>query len=81
MALINQIPNTAVDELGGRVNQGWAQFFSTVSTLLMALTMSGTTPQRPTRLLWVGRPYFDTQIGIPIWYNGTIWIDAAGSPV
>ena len=61
----------------------WVTFFSTTSNLLQALTMSGTTAQRPTTLLWIGRPYFDTTLGInvrvlsvgpPVWvrYDGVI---------
>ncbi len=79
MALINQPPNSAVDE-GSQVSQGWATFFNTVFQILAAMTLSGTTAQRPTRFFWVGRPYFDTTLGLPIWYNGTIWIKADGTP-
>ena len=24
--------------------------------------------------------YFDTTLGFPVWYNGSIWVDATGSP-
>ena len=60
---------------------GWQQFFGTVSMLLGALTQSGTTTQRPIALLWVGRTYFDTSLGLPIWYNGTDWVNASGAVV
>ena len=42
---------------------------------------SGTTANRPTERLQVGEYYFDTTIGRPIWYNGTNWINAAGTVV
>lgn len=29
----------------------------------------------------VGQMYFDTSFGQPIWYNGTGWVDASGSPI
>jgi hypothetical protein len=89
MALLNTPPENAVDEQGGRVNQGWAQFFSNVSGLLTAVTLSGTTAQRPTSLIWIGRPYFDTSLaggnGMPIWVSdvtaGVVtWVDATGTP-
>jgi hypothetical protein len=80
MALINQPPNNPVDD-GSQVNQGWATFFNTVFQLLAALTQSGTTANRPTKMLWVGRTYFDTTLTRPIWYTGTNWIKADGTVV
>ena len=41
---------------------------------------SGTTAARPTGL-GVGTPYFDTTIGVPIWWNGTIWVNSAGGAI
>lgn len=89
MALINQTPNTPVDEQGGNLSQGWAQFFSQVSSLLTAVTLSGTTAKRPTSMIWVGRPYFDTSLGAhgkPIWAAAVAagvvtWIDSASNVV
>lgn len=72
------------DERGklAEVNQGWRVFFSAVYTICSALTQSGTTAQRPTTMLWTGRTFFDTTLGIPIWYQGaTVWIDSSGAPV
>lgn len=34
----------------------------------------GPTAQRPTEGLWVGRPYFDTTLGEPVWYDGSTWV-------
>jgi hypothetical protein len=49
---------------------------------------SGTTAQRPTALLYPGRPYFDTSLGsagkgMMIWRNSdnTDWINATGATV
>ena len=89
MAIINSPPNSAVDVQGGNsrlinVSEGWRNFLNAVFTICDALTQSGTTAQRPTRYLWVGRMYFDTTIGLPIWVQSlgpTVWIDAAGNPV
>lgn len=43
----------------------------------------GTTLQRPSG--WgttgVGRSYFDTTLGKPIWWNGSGWVDGTGSAV
>lgn len=43
---------------------------------------SGATADRPTggnRFLYLN--YFDTDLGIPIWWDGTNWIDATGATV
>jgi hypothetical protein len=42
---------------------------------------SGTTANRPATELLVGQYYFDTTLGIPIWYNGTNWVNATGTTV
>lgn len=41
---------------------------------------SGTTAARPTTVI-VGFKYFDTTLGIPVWWNGTNWVDATGGVV
>lgn len=41
---------------------------------------SGVTAARPSGPA-VGEPYFDTTLGIPIWWRGAMWVDATGSPV
>jgi hypothetical protein len=43
---------------------------------------SGTTANRPASTalikLLVGQYYFDTTLGIPIWWNGAAWVNAVG---
>lgn len=39
----------------------------------------GTTAQRPNQPSLVQR-YFDTSVGKPIWWNGSHWVDATGTP-
>lgn len=50
-----------------------------------AIQESGTTAQRPTTSLWIGRPYYDTTLNLPIWVNAVspsvVWKDAAGNTV
>jgi hypothetical protein len=46
-----------------------------------SLIPSGTTADRPTQQLQTGQYYFDTTLGIPIWYNGTAWINASGTVI
>jgi hypothetical protein len=42
--------------------------------------LSGTTAARPAGV-GLGQPYFDTTLGVPIWWNGTIWVNAVGGVV
>ena len=42
---------------------------------------AGTTGARPSTGLQVGQFYFDTTINRPIWWDGTNWINAAGTVV
>ena len=68
----------------GHPRTAWKAFFSRVSDLLTAMSMSGTTAQRPTTFLYVGRPYFDTTLGIEIWLSSvgpTVWVRWDGAPV
>lgn len=44
------------------------------------VTPSGNTASRPGTPV-LGQNYFDTTLGIPIWYNGTNWVNASGSTV
>lgn len=92
MALINTPPNTAVDTLAQQdgayqltgVLDGWRNFFQAVYGICTALTTSGTTAKRPTVGLWIGRTYFDTTLGIPIWLKSTgptVWCNSAGAAV
>jgi hypothetical protein len=89
MALINPPPATAVDTQGPRgllvaVSEGWRNFFVAAYNIMIALTGSGTTAQRPTAFIYIGRPFFDTTLGLPIWVqstNPTVWVDATGAVV
>ena len=44
------------------------------------LTLSGPTTDRPSSPA-VGTSYFDTTLGQPIWYEGSMWVDANGDMV
>jgi hypothetical protein len=57
----------------------WVTFASDVFKTLASLQGAGTTAQRPTSFLWLGRPYFDTTLGYEIHWNGTIWVKYDGT--
>lgn len=62
----------------------WMQWLSWVHRVVSAVTQSGTTAERPDNLLWVGRTYFDTTLGKPVWLESvrpSVWVDATGAPV
>lgn len=74
-----------VDELDGngrpvRVSRLWSSFFDRIFLVSFAVSQAGTTAQRPVERLFAGRPYFDTTVGYPIWWDGTQWVDATGTP-
>ena len=58
-------------------------YFNSIDNFTQNVTTpgSGDTASRPTIGLLVGQFYFDTTLGIPIWYDGTDWVDATGATV
>jgi hypothetical protein len=58
-------------------------YFSQIDNFTQNVTVppSGVSADRPTERLEVGQYYFDTTLGIPIWYDGTNWVDATGTVV
>lgn len=69
--------NSPVTDRAGGYTVPWFQWFSRVHTIVSSLQQSGTTADRPTKLLWVGRRYFDTTLGVPVWWNGSAWINSS----
>ena len=68
----------------GMAFRTWAQWISWVHQTVSAMRQSGPTAERPTKVLWIGRQYFDTTLGIPVWVDSvrpTVWVNASGAPV
>lgn len=69
------------------VATAWQQFFQRTHANARTVQQSGTTAQRPTDLLWIGRFYFDTTLTKPIWIKAVsaskvaTWCDATGATV
>lgn len=62
----------------------WAQWISWVHQTVSAMRQSGPTADRPTKVLWIGRSFYDTTINKPIYVSAvkpTVWRDAAGTIV
>lgn len=90
MALISQAPDGRLTDDDGVALPGYKAFLSAAAAILQAMTLSGTTANRPTKFLWVGRPYFDTGLGAngkPIWIarvsaaGVATWVDATSAVV
>jgi hypothetical protein len=70
-----------------QLSNAFRLYFGQVDNITQALTIpdSGITADRPisTTLvkLQIGQMYFDTTLGLPIWWDGTDWINAAGTVV
>lgn len=78
--MIDPPPNRgAVVNQNGEPNSPFAAFFTQVFTLCFDVANSGITASRPTRNMYVGKQYFDTTIGKPIWWNGSIWVKSDGT--
>jgi hypothetical protein len=58
-------------------------YFNRLDTFNLNVTIPnfGPSSARPTEGLLVGQTYFDTTLGIPIWWNGLNWINAIGEPL
>ena len=66
-----------------QLNNALRLYFNQIDNFTQNVTIppSGITADRPTGRLQVGQYYFDTTLGIPIWYDGTNWVDATGTVV
>jgi hypothetical protein len=47
----------------------------------LRLPTAGPTVGRPTVGLFAGQMYFDSDLGKPIWFDGSLWRDATGAVV
>jgi hypothetical protein len=76
--------NVPVIDASGNTAVPWAQWFARVQRIVSSAQSSGTTADRPVKLLWVGRFYMDETLGKPIWVksvNPAVWVDATGAVV
>lgn len=58
----------------GRVTLPVATWLNILWLVSNSISESGTTSQRPTTNLWVGRPFFDTTLGKPVFWDGSAWV-------
>ena len=72
-----------VDEsrMAGRT---WAQWISWVHLTVSAMRQHGSTAERPTKVLWIGRQFYDDTLNRPVYVASvkpTVWRDAMGNIV
>lgn len=73
-----------VDVKTGYLTRIWLRWASDTDKVIAAVTLSGSTANRPTKDLYIGRSYFDTTLGKPVWLesaNPSVWVDATGAAV
>lgn len=83
MSLITPAPKDEIFK-AGRMKPWWKSWFDSVFQCIFSIQQSGTTAQRPTTNLWVGRRYFDTTLGYPVWLKSTnpiVWVNGSGASV
>lgn len=72
--------NSKVVDTNGMLTPAWADIFSRWHNLITDSISSGTTANRPTTRLYVGRFYYDETLNKPIWFSAlpNVWRDADG---
>ena len=66
-----------------QLNNALRLYFTQIDNFTQGILVpaSGATSSRPIEKLLVGQYYFDTTLGIPIYWNGVEWVNALGYPV
>ena len=78
------LKNQPVDLQSGMTSRSWSVWMTQLWVVVSSLDDSGATASRPTKGLYVGRTFFDTTLGKPVWLESvrpTVWVDGAGTPV
>jgi hypothetical protein len=76
-------PNEYQQRYIDQLNNALRLYFNQIDNFTQNVTVppSGTTANRPTEQRQIGQYYFDTTLNRPIYWNGTNWINAAGTVV
>jgi hypothetical protein len=66
-----------------QATESFAEWLMSAYRSADSVTQSGTTANRPTVSLWIGRRYYDTTLGLPIWVHqispAIVWHKADGT--
>lgn len=66
------------------VDEIWLSWWNSIQFWLFPNGQFGTTANRPTTNLYIGRMYYDTTLHYPVWVNSlnpTVWHNGAGAAV
>jgi hypothetical protein len=80
-------PSVYSSQYQDQLNNALRLYFNQVDNFTQAIArpLSGVTGDRPVENIYVplavGQTYFDTTLGIPIFWNGTVWKNASGTTV
>ena len=76
-------PTVITQQYVERLTNAMRLYFNQVDNFAQSIALpdAGITANRPIINVQVGQTYFDTTLGIPIWYNGTVWKNASGTTV
>lgn len=84
-AYLGGLPKLPMFDAHGNFTPSWQGWFSQAQTILTDCSNSGPTTARPTQTQYVGKKFFDTTLGIPIWMktpgSSPVWVNASGVPV
>ncbi len=74
--------NAPVVDEDGTAARPWQQWFNRINILCQANSQAGPTSSRPVKNLWIGRRFFDSTLGKPIYVktvDPAVWVDGAGT--
>jgi hypothetical protein len=76
-------PTVITQQYVERLTNSMRLYFNQVDNFAQSIALpdAGITANRPVTNVQIGQFYFDTTLGIPIWYNGTVWKNASGTTV
>lgn len=82
--MIEQPPFVQPITLNGVNAPAWIQWITKLATFAGSVSDYGTTANRPTKNLFIGRPYFDQTLGFPVYVKTVtpvVWVDGSGATV
>lgn len=68
----------------GELTAIWTRWASDIDKFVTAAKLSGTTANRPTNYLFIGRTYFDTTLGLTVSLKSVapdVWVNGVGAAV
>jgi hypothetical protein len=83
MANFDLPSNNPVSNADGSASMPWLSWFQRVHNIVVSAYQYGTTAQRPTSGLYIGRQYYDKTLNKPVYFNAlpNVWRDASGTIV